>query len=364
MEENPNYKPGLEGVIAGKTAISRIDGGLSYRGYKIQDLVNASFEEVAHLLLYKKLPTVEKLKNFSQRLGDERYLSRVLLTAVTQFPEDANIIRVLQASISMMGLEANPRETAEESAVKIIAKLPMVLFQINRRHSQKCFLDYDSLYAKDLYLDLVSQEPSPIECAAFEASLILYMDNEFNASTFATRVSASTMTDIYSAISAGIGALKGPLHGGANQEVAKILQELATPESARLWVSHMLAEHQKIMGFGHRVYKEDPRSVILKTYCEKLACRNQHLYDIARAIEDEIKIRKPTISPNIDFHVALLYLLLQIPPRFYVPIFVCSRVVGWCAHFMEQQQENRIIRPRAWYVGEKNCVYQPIKNRR
>lgn len=364
MEEaRPAYSPGLEGVIAGKTSISNIDGGLSYRGYAISDLVRASFEEAAHLLLHKKLPTRSELRIFAEQLQKERYLSRFLLKIISGFPKDADGMRVFQAAVSLIGLEAGADETREESAIKIIAKLPMVLFYLNRGNSGKCFLDCDALHAKDLLLNLVSHVPAPLEHEAFEASLILYMDNEFNASTFTARVSASTMTDMYSAVSAGIGALKGPLHGGANQEVAKILLRLESPEDARAWVREMIRVKQKIMGFGHRVYKEDPRSMILNEYCRRLAFRNQRVCDIAWAIEDEMKIQKSTIHPNTDFHVALLYLLLKIPPQFYVPIFACSRVVGWCAHVIEQQENNRIIRPRGWYVGEKNLPYSALDER-
>lgn len=364
MEEpTPAYSPGLEGVIAGKTSISNIDGGLSYRGYRIEDLVRASFEEVAYLLVYKKLPTRGELEAFIGKLHKERYLSPFLFKIISQFPEDADGMRMLQAAVSMIGLEAEAGEMREESAIKIIAKLPMVLFYLNRRNSGKCFFDYDSHHAEDLLLDLISHNPTPLEQEAFEASLIIYMDNEFNASTFTVRVSASTMTDMYSAVLAGIGALKGPLHGGANQEVAKILTRLESPESARAWVRETLAAKQKIMGFGHRVYKKDPRSTILNEYCKRLAFRNKRLCDIAWAIEDEMRIQKSAIHPNTDFHVALLYLLLGIPSRFYVPIFVCSRAVGWCAHVMEQQEHNRIIRPRGWYIGETNLSYVPLDER-
>lgn len=366
---NEMIRPGLADVIAGETAISCIDDGLSYRGYHIEGISKkASFEEAAYLVLYGKLPQKSELEKFSHALAKERvFMPGSLMSKIIETGYTYNTMDMLRTCISALGMEQRA-DKANEDAVRIIGVMPAILadivwFQLKaiKKEPSAIFANTDS-YARFLW-NVMADDPksgTEVELRAFEASLILYMDNEFNASTFAVRTCASTLTDMYSSVCAGIGALKGPLHGGANKDVAHMLLELEPrdPDFARRHIQEMLYQKKKIPGFGHRVYKTgDPRSKILREYCEELRQKNEKLVEVAWAIEDEMKALKPELPPNTDYYNAVLYLLFGIKIQFFTSLFAAARSVGWCAHYMEQRAQNKLIRPRAKYIGERNRDY-------
>lgn len=374
------YHPGLEGVIAGETALCQIDegAGLRYRGYPIQDLAaQASFEEVAYLLLYGTLPTKNKLRDFCEALAAEAALPAPVAAFLSLAPPTAHPMDLLRTSVSLLGM-CDP-EAADNShaanlrkSVRLLAQIPMIVaqagsVQMPRQHSD-FGLASDLGFAGHLLFLLTGRQGDSVAQAmaqVLNVSLILYAEHEFNTSTFAARVTASTLTDLHAAITAAIGALKGPLHGGANEAVAAMLLEVRSPDRAARWVREALASRQRVMGFGHRVLKTgDSRSFIIQRHAEALSrtCGDLRWYEIAARIEQTMRQEK-SLFPNLDFYTAVAYLLMGIPRHLYTPLFVCSRVVGWCAHVIEQQDHNRLIRPRSLYTGPQPRAYVPIDQR-
>jgi citrate synthase len=367
------YSPGLEGVIAGETAVSTITGGLGYRGYAIEDLAeNASFEEVAFLLLHERLPNAGDLASFRRRLGEAATVPAAAVETLKKLPADTSPMDVLRTSASLVALwDADRNDNAHEANVRkaerLLAQLPVLMAARHRIKQGKnpVAADPRRSLAENLLWMLFRREPTTDHVRAIDVSLILYAEHEFNASTFTARVIASTLADLHSAIVGAIGALKGSLHGGANERVMEVLGEVGGPENAEKWVRQALADKRRIMGFGHRVYKTgDPRAAFLKPMCAQLAeeTGNEQLEQTADTIERIVREEKG-LPPNLDWPSARLYHYLGIPVELYTPLFVLSRVAGWSAHVLEQHDSNRLIRPRSKYTGPPRREWTPIESR-
>lgn len=354
---------GLEGIIVGDTAICTVGKaglGLTYRGYDIHDLaVHATFEEVAYLLIHGQLPTSNQLKIYDQKLQTLRILPQALKLLLETIPSTAHPMDVLRTAVSMLGtLEAeSSKNTAQNIATRLIACTPSMLLYWYQFHHQSIRLEIEKNNASSLagyFLELLlDKKPEEEIRRCLDVSLILYAEHEFNASTFAARVTASTGSDFYSAIVTAIGTLRGPLHGGANEEAMKLISKFKTPEQAKTRLEEMLAKKEKIMGFGHRVYKKsDPRSDIIKEWSKKLSSHSSdgYLYQVSNAIEQVMQEQKK-LFPNLDFYSASAYHFCGIPTSLFTPIFVISRLSGWSAHILEQRINNRLIRPEADYTG-------------
>jgi citrate synthase len=367
------YSPGLEGVIAGETAISTVTGGLSYRGYSIEDLArHGTFEEVAHLLLHGELPTSGQLDDFRKRLRSVSQLPRPIIDMLRHMPPGTSPMDMLRSTASLLAhwdpdVGDNSHAANVRKAERLLAQLPVAMAARHRLKQGKEPVQPDSsrsLAANCLYM-LFRTAPSPAHVKAMDVSLILYAEHEFNASTFTARVITSTLSDLHSAIAGAIGALKGPLHGGANEKVIDVLKAVGSKENAEPWVRAALGRKEKIMGFGHRVYKQgDPRAVYLKELCGQLAKEtgNEDLESIADVLERVIWDEKK-LPPNLDWPSARLYHYMDLPIELYTPLFVLSRVTGWSAHVIEQLDNNRLIRPRARYVGPDRRPWVPLSDR-
>ncbi len=384
MAKSPNtegypYSPGLEGVPAGESALCQIDegeAGLRYRGYAITDLADqATFEEVAFLLLLGKLPTRKELDDFRAQVHAHWALPGPVEAFLGVVPPDAHPMDLLRTGVSLLGMtDPDAAEGSHEAnvrkSIRLLAQIPLVIATAYRlAHGRPRVQPQPKLtFAENvLYLltDQQGTEATRAMARALDVSLILYAEHEFNASTFAARVAASTLTDMHAAASAAIGTLKGPLHGGANEAVAAMLVEIKTPDRAERWVREALAAKRRVMGFGHRVLKEgDSRSLIIRRHAEQLSriCKETRWYQIASIIDGVVQKEKH-LYPNLDFYTAVAYLLMSIPQDLYTPVFVCSRITGWCAHVIEQQDHNRLIRPRAIYTGPPPQDYVPIDRR-
>lgn len=367
------YSPGLEGVVAGETAISTIAGGLQYRGYAVEELADrASFEEVAYLLLYGELPRAAELQAFEARLRAAAVVPKAILDTLRAIPPNASFMDVMRSGASLLAhwdpeQYENDHEANLTKAERLTAQLPVVLAARHRLRNGEEPIAPDprrSLAANLLWM-LSGQAPSADWVKAMDVSLILYAEHEYNASTFTARVVTSTLSDMHSAVTAAIGALKGPLHGGANERVLEVLQAVGTPDAAEAWIRDALARKQRVMGFGHRVYKDgDPRAVYLKALCGKLAAETGHqdMEQTAEVIERIVRAEKK-LPPNLDWPSARLYHYMGLPVDLYTPLFVVSRVVGWSAHVIEQLDNNRLIRPRARYTGPSLRRWRPIADR-
>jgi 2-methylcitrate synthase/citrate synthase II len=377
--ELAKYSPGLEGVIAGESALCQVDegeAGLRYRGYAIGDLAEqASFEEVAYLLLFGKLPTRKELEDFGSRLQTQWALPGPVQGFLGVLPPTAHPMDVLRTGVSLLGMtdpdaadgshEANLRK-----AVRLLAQIPVLIACAYRlMHGQRDLQPRSGLgFAENLLYLLTGRHDNDlarIMARVLDVSLILYAEHEFNASTFTARAAASTLTDLHAAITAAIATLKGPLHGGANEAVAAMLEEIGSADRAERWVRGQLAAKRRVMGFGHRVLKKgDSRSAIIQRHAEALsrACGNMRWYEIATILHRVVQQEKG-LHPNLDFYSAVAYLLMEIPRDLYTPVFVCSRITGWCAHVIEQQDHNRLIRPRALYTGPPPQPYVPLAQR-
>jgi len=377
--DTPAYSPGLEGVIAGESALCQVDEGehgLRYRGYAVSDLAEqATFEEVAYLLLYGKLPISKELEDFSTQLRTQWPLPGPVEAFIGVVPPDAHPMEILRTGISLLGMTdpdaaPNSHEANLRKSVRLMAQIPIIITNAHRlAHSKRQVQPRQNLgFAQNLlYLltDRAGDEKAKAMARVLDVSLILYAEHEFNASTFAARVAASTMTDLHGAITAAVATLKGPLHGGANEAVADMLLEIKTRERAEKWVLDALAQKRRVMGFGHRVlHHGDARSQIIQRHAEALSrvCGETRWYDIA-AIVDRVMQEEKELYPNLDFYTAVAYLLMGIPRDLYTPVFVCSRITGWCAHVTEQQDHNRLIRPRALYTGPSPRSYVPLDQR-
>ena len=376
MSETPKplTGPGLRGTSAGETAlctVGKTGAGLTYRGYGIDVLANnASFEEVAYLLLRGKLPTRLELENFTHDILQNRALPPQLKTILELLPAETAPMDVLRTGVSALGdfEPENGFSNQQTASLRMLAAIPSILLYWWRFAHDGIRIDTDtsdtSIAAHFLHL-LHGKPPEPDDVRVMHASLILYAEHEFNASTFAARVCASTLSDIYSCVVAAIGTLKGPLHGGANEAAMDMLDKWKTPDEAETGILHALANKEKIMGFGHAVYRtSDPRSPIIQSWAKKLSEKSgdKNLYPTAERIA-AVMWREKKLFPNADFFHAPAYRFLQIPTPLFTPIFVCSRVTGWCAHVMEQRHNNRIIRPSADYTGPLHADWTPIDQR-
>lgn len=364
---------GLAGIVVGDTAISTVGKGigLTYRGYDIHDLAKqAEFEEVAYLLIYGNLPTQEQLAIYKTRLKKYREIPDALKFVLEKIPATTHPMDVLRTGCSMLGtLEPESKTHRQEDVADLLlAAAPGILLYWHRfAHDGKRIAtqsNEDLLASHFLYL-LHDKKPDALSIETMNVSLILYAEHEFNASTFAARVAASTLSDFYSAIVAGIGTLRGPLHGGANEAAMDLIQQFKTPDAAETGVKQLIAAKEKIMGFGHRVYKiSDPRSDVIKHYSEQLSknASDGYLYPISERIE-KIMHDEKKLFPNLDFYSATAYHFCNIPTSLFTPIFVMSRISGWSAHIIEQRQDNKLIRPDANYIGPEPREFIPLKKR-
>lgn len=365
---------GLAGMVVGDTAISTvgIEGlDLNYRGYSIHDLAeHATFEEVAHLLIHGALPNSAELQAYQEKLMMLRDLPAPLKSVLETIPGNTHPMDVLRTGCSMLGtLEPESKDYEQQDiADRLIASVPGMLLYWYHFHQDgkriKTQTDEDSLAAHFLHL-LHGKKPDKEQARVLDVSLILYAEHEFNASTFAARVTTSTESDFYSAIVSGIGTLRGPLHGGANEAAMDLIEKFKNPDEAERGIRVMLAEKAKIMGFGHRVYKiSDPRSDIIKEWSKKLsaAAKDGYLYPISERIE-EVMWNEKHLFPNLDFYSATAYHFCGIPTSMFTPLFVISRITGWSAHIMEQRKDNRLIRPDANYIGPMPRALPPLNQR-
>lgn len=367
------YRPGLEGIIAGETAISSVEqDSLTYRGYRIDELAEqASFEEVAYLLLHGELPTAAQLRSFCAELDEYRTLPGPVVDVIAAIPRHAGGMDVLRTAVSMCGhfdpAEGDSRPALVRRSTFLLAVVPSIIAARLR------LLDGKSLvppqpglsHAAQFFHLAFGKTPAPLEERILNLTLVLYAEHEFNASTFAARVCASTLSDLFSAIVAGIATLKGPLHGGANEEAIKLINQFRSADEARRWTEEALKGKFKVMGFGHRVYKHgDHRARILEKYVDVLAQQRNERWraDVYHAIKNTVFERKG-IYPNVDYPCGLVYFFLGLPIDIYTPLFVASRVSGWCAHVIEQRSDNRIIRPRSRYTGPPPRPYVPLAQR-
>ena len=375
-----NKASGLEGVVALPSAVCRVDGAnakLFYRGVDVMELAKySSFEETAFLLWYGYLPNRAQLSVLEERLACCRDLpqgiTRIISTAGS---EPAEPMEVLRTSISAMarfdpqGPVLRDQKADLDLAVLLAAKLPVIIATFHRiRTGQEIIPPREDLNSAANFLwMLTGEKPSDKQASILDKALILHADHELNASTFAARVAASTLADIYAAVSAAMGALSGPLHGGANEDVMHMLEKIGDPAKTEQYVRDQLAHGNKIPGFGHRVYKNlDPRGealrpIVLELYSSDPAQRPW--YEMWQTVEAIMSEEKHHLHPNLDFFAALVYRWLGIPTDLFTPVFACSRIVGWTTHILEQYANNRLIRPRAEYVGPMDVPYVPISDR-
>jgi citrate synthase len=365
---------GLEGVVACSTAISTIAGTtLLYRGYTIEDLAaNATFEEVVHLLWFGELPDTEQLARFQREMDDAMALPSESFGWFLGLPTDVHPMDFLHAVVAGLSLhdpDANVLsfEANHRKAVRLTARLATIVAAYDRvRNGQWPLqpLPGRSLAWNFLYM-LHGKEPTARRVRQLETCLVLHADHELNASAFSARVTSSTLSGMYSSIMSAIGTLKGELHGGANEQVMRMLLEVGSPKRLEAYLDEAIAAKRKVMGFGHRVYKDgDPRAAILKRMSAELTAETgrPELYEMSAAMEEYMHDRKGLI-PNVDFYSATVYFSMGIPIDLFTPIFAASRVAGWCAHVLEQYQNNRIYRPRGKYVGPNDRRYAPIEER-
>lgn len=366
---------GLEGVVATTSSISSIiDDTLTYVGYDIDDLAeNASFEEVIYLLWHRKLPTVAELDELKKQLAENAALPKEVLEHFKMYPIDkVHPMAALRSAVSLLGLYDDEADVMEKEAnyrkaIRLQAKMPAIVtaFARVRKGLEPIAPREDLNFAANFLYMLTGKEPEDVAVEAMNKALVLHADHELNASTFTARVCVATLSDVYSGVTAAIGALKGPLHGGANEAVMKMLTEIGTLENVEPAIREKLANKEKIMGFGHRVYRHgDPRAKHLREMSKRLTelTGEPHWYDMSTKIE-EIVTGEKNLPPNVDFYSASVYHSLGIDHDLFTPIFAVSRVSGWLAHILEQYDNNRLIRPRADYTGPGKQEYVAIELR-
>ncbi len=371
-ETKPAYSPGLAGVIAGETEICWVDpdAGLMYRGYDIHEMAEkASFEEVAYLLLEGELPSLRQLEEFKQQIAQQRSLPKQVLEMLRLLPKNTHPMDMLRTGVSMLAsfdseLNDNSHEANLRKAIRLIAKVSTLITDGYRiQHGQDPFPDKaDLTLAGNLFYKLNGEVPPAWKIRMMDTIFILYADHEFNASTFAARVTASTLADMYAAVTSACGTLKGPLHGGANEESMKMLDEIKTPDRAEKWMMEALAEKKKIMGFGHRVYKKgDSRVPIMREIGRDLGKRvgKEQWVPICEKLEATME-REKHLCANVDLYAAPVFTMFGFDPALNTPIFAASRVAGWCAHVVEQHDNNRLIRPRSLYTGPAERAYKGL----
>ncbi len=373
------FRPGLEGIAAAQSSISNVDGQkgiLEYRGIRIEELAEKStFLETAYLLIWGELPTADELKTFEQEVRSHRRIKYPIRDMMKSFPESGHPMDALQASAAALGLFYSRRDLhnpvyIRDAVVRLLATIPTMVaaFQLMRKGNDPVRPRDDLDYSANFLYMLHEKEPDPLVARIFDICLILQAEHTMNASTFSARVTASTLTDPYAVVASAVGTLGGPLHGGANEEVIQMLENIGSVENVRPYIEDCLQRKAKIMGFGHRVYKvKDPRAIILQSLVEQLFAKFGHdkYYDIALEMERiiEEKLGPKGIYPNVDFYSGLVYRKMGIPTDLFTPIFAIARVAGWLAHWKEQLEENRIFRPTQVYNGLHNISYIPIEQR-
>ncbi|MCK0715384.1 2-methylcitrate synthase [Chromohalobacter sarecensis] len=374
MAEKTPTSTGLRGMSAGSTALCTVGqsgSGLTYRGYDIHDLAeHARFEEVAYLLFKGKLPTQAELDAYVTRLKSLRGLPGPLKAVLEQIPADAHPMDVMRTGASMLGNLETEEDFAEQQdkSDRMLAAFPSIINYWYRFSHDGVRIDTetddDSVGGHFLHL-LHGKPASDLHARVMNVSLILYAEHEFNASTFTARVCASTLSDIHSCVTGAIGSLRGPLHGGANEAAMAMIENWQTPDEAERELLGMLERKEKVMGFGHAIYREsDPRNALIKQWSKRLAddVGDTQLYPVSERVE-AVMWREKKLFCNADFFHASAYHFMGIPTKLFTPIFVCSRLTGWCAHVFEQRENNRIIRPSADYVGPEKQEWLPIEQR-
>jgi citrate synthase len=374
-----DFHPGLADVPVAESAVSYIDGKrarLEYRGIAVETLAREScYEETAWLLLKGELPTQRELADFDSQLRHRRRIKYKLRDLIKCLPETGHPMDALQASAAAMGMFYHSRNVGDtksnwDSVVRLIAKLPTVVAAFHRlRFGDEAIPPRDDLdHAANFYWMLFEREPTPAVRRVLDACLILHAEHTMNASTFSARVTGSTLANPYTVISAAIGTLTGPLHGGANEEVLDMLNEIGSVENVRPWLAAAVAGKKKIMGFGHRVYKvKDPRATVLQELAENVFVETGRpkTYDIAIELEKAAAgvLGPKGIYPNVDFYSGIVYAALGIPRDLFTPIFAIARVAGWLSHWLEQLKNNRIFRPEQIFVGKQDVAYTPLEKR-
>lgn len=373
------YKPGLEGVPATLSSISFVDGHkglLEYRGINIEQLAKQStFLETAYLLIWGKLPTKDELADFEHDIRFHRRIKYRIRDMMKCFPETGHPMDALQTSAAALGLFYSRRaldnpEYIREAVVRLLAKIPTMVaaFKLMRKGNDPVQPRDDLDYSANFLYMLSEREPDPLAAHVFDVCLTLHAEHTINASTFSAMVTASTLTDPYAVVASAVGTLAGPLHGGANEEVLTMLEEIGSVENVRPYLDGLLEKKSKIMGFGHRVYKvKDPRATILQELAEQLFDKfgRDKYYEIAVELEKAVdeKLGAKGIYANVDFYSGLVYRKLGIPSDLFTPIFAIARVAGWLAHWKEQLVKNRIYRPTQIYTGAHSETYIPIHER-
>ena len=374
-----DFMPGLAGVPAAKSAISDVDGQrgvLEYRGIRVEELCqHSSFLETSYLLLFGRLPTATELTQWVDDVTHHRRIKFRIVDLLKAMPEHGHPMDALQAAVAALGMFYPGRNVKDVennywSAVRLIAKLPTIVAAWARlRRGDEYIPPRDDLPFSDNFLYMLTETvPHPLWSEVFDDCLILHAEHTMNASTFAGMVTASTLADPYTVVASSIGALKGPLHGGANEEVVTMLKEIGTPTQARAAVEARLGGKHKLMGFGHRVYKvKDPRATVLQDLCMRLfnVCGTSPLYEVAVAVEQlaSERLQGKGIYPNVDFYSGIIYDKMGIEVDLFTPLFAMARVSGWLAHWLEQLRENKLYRPDQIYSGEHDRHYVPIERR-
>ena len=374
-----DFMPGLAGVPAAKSAISDVDGErgiLEYRGIRIEDLcAKSTFLETTSLLFSGRLPTQPELSRFAEDVTHHRRIKFKIIDLLKCLPEQGHPMDALQAAVAALGMFYPGRNVKDVtnnywSAIRLVAKVPTILAAYARiRRGDDPIVPRDDLNFSQNFLYMLSDAvPEKIWSDTLDACLILHAEHTMNASTFTGLVTASTLADPYTVVASSIGTLKGPLHGGANEEVVAMLREIGTPAKVRPYVEGKLKAGQKLMGFGHRVYKvKDPRAVVLQGLCERLFKErgSSPLYDVAVEVERVAAelLGEKKVYPNVDFYSGIIYDTMKIEVDFFTPIFAMARVAGWLAHWFEQLRENKLFRPDQIYSGEHNRPYVPLSER-
>ena len=374
-----DFFPGLAGIPATKSTISSVDGQegvLEYRGIRIEDLAtHGTFTETAYLLLFNDLPTRSALQQFESDLIKHRRIKYRITDLIKCLPEHGHPMDALQAAVAALGMFYPPPNVQDSearywAAVRLMAKLPTIVAAFARlRRGDDQIQPNDSLsYSENFFYMLFEQSPNPELAKIFDTSLTLHAEHTMNASTFSGLVTASTLSDPYSVISSAIGTLKGPLHGGANEAVIHMLREIGSVEHVEDYLDQKFTAKEKIMGFGHRVYKvKDPRALVLQELAQQMDKDQEHdsLFTIARRVEHEMERRvgHKGIRPNVDFYSGIIYHQMGIETDLFTPIFAMARVAGWLAHCYEQYQHNHLFRPDQLYEGPHNRPYEPIASR-
>lgn len=373
---NPDFAKGLEGIVAATSSICFIDGAegrLTYRGYDIDVLAEKStFEEVCYLLLQGRLPKQAELDDFKAQIGAGSAVPAEVINFMKSFPKDATPMEALRSATSLLSMydpDGHDHSDAANvrKAVRLIGQITTLTtaFDRIRKGLEPIAPDPSMSVAENFLYTLHGEKPHASSARVFDVCLVLHADHELNASTFVARVVASTLSDMHSAVTAGIGALAGPLHGGANQRVMEMLLTIGDLDKVDGFVEDLFAHKKKIMGFGHRVYRTiDPRATVLRKFAKQLGedIGMPKWYQMCERIEQLVTSKK-SIYPNVDFFSGSVFYTMNIPPDLFTPIFACSRVSGWVAHSLEQLRDNRLIRPLAEYTGETKMEYVPIESR-